>query len=249
MLAGLVGNPVSEILGLNEKKLGTAFFLEEINENLVKLIDLIEPSKSKYKELVVLPEMKLLLGSLIQVAMYRDQRSTSFNFLTDSFNTNLDNDGKGSMIFLIPPEIPVVDKAIDIIQKLISQKFRANIYLVFYPQATFMIKYHLKRIDCKGIKRIYDFNFDLIPFASDLVTLEYKPSIKEIFVTGEYMCHNLAAESIFRLFNVFGKFKSIFIKGKHSEITFNIFKSLQRDNARKFASMPQGKFRILIRSN
>lgn len=43
---------------------------------------------------------------------------------------------------------------------------------------------------------IYDFNFDLVPLAEDLLSLEYPLALEEMFRSGEYNVHNLAAESL-----------------------------------------------------
>ena len=118
---------------------------------------------------------------------------------------------------------------------------KIQIHLVFYPQRTFMIKFDLKQSASANLfDRIHDFNFDLLPLDNDLLSLEYKPSLLELFVSREYNCHNMAAESLFRLETTYGTFKSVLIKGKHAKIVNDLKQSMILDNEKKFRGLLNG---------
>ena len=184
-------------------------------ENLMKLVDKIDPSRRAYKSIVVPEDLRMLINLIIQIEQFQD-RKLDLQFISEALVSKLAETDYPLMIFVIPPLKNMLDLVVRVITELSKVKKPTNrvFHLVFYPQRTFMIKYHIKEDKIlQYFAKVHDFNFDLIPFSSDFLSLEYKQSMKEIFVTKEYNCHNLAAESLFRLETIFGRFKSTFLKG------------------------------------
>lgn len=223
------------------------FFTEQCFDNLLRLFDKFCPNKDE-KKAIVMPKASKYLMYLIMNESELKNRNFSLLFFPFEKNrvvewNNLDLD---YLIFIIPPETSFLSQVTawsEIVKDGTNKKIQ--IHLVFYPQRTFMIKFDLKQnltnINSKNLfDRIHDFNFDLLPIDQDLLSLEYKASLLELFVTREYNCHQMAAESLFRLETTFGTFKTVMVKGKHAKIVSDLKQSLFLDNEKKFKGFMHG---------
>lgn len=209
-------------------------FKIQIFDNLMNTVDKLDPSQEEPKTMIVPEFLKPLIRLIVEPAEFK-KRNLSLLYLTEQTIEEYSDKQPCMIIFLIPPCKSDLEKSVRFITGAKFKNLNKTFDLIFFPQRTSIIKYVLKKEEYDDyFDQIYDLNFDLIPYAIDLLSLDYKKGIKEMFINSEYNQHQLAAESLFRLENIFGSFKSVLLKGRNSKIVFDIFTTLEKDNKKHF---------------
>jgi hypothetical protein len=235
-----------KVEGENDEQntLKTQFLTQQCFDNMLRLFEKICPGRDGSKALVMPKFCKYLMYMIMNE---EELKTRNFSLLFFPFDKDRmvewDNLPVSYLVFMIPPDTQMLTTVIAWSKSVKSGKRKnIEIHLVFYPQRTFMIKFDLKQLASIGLfEKIHDFNFDLIPLDNDLLSLEYKASLLELFVSREYNCHNMAAESLFRLETTFGSFKTVMLKGKHAKIVHDLKQSMFLDNERKFKGLMHGR--------
>lgn len=226
--------------------LNTQFMIEQCFDNLLRLFDKICPGKNESKAIVMPKAYKYLMYLIMNDV---ELKSRNFSLLFFPFDKDRVVEWHdlpvNYLIFIIPPDFSMLTSVIAWSEIVRSGKNKnIEIHLIFFPQRTFMIKFDLKTHSSEKLfDKIHDFNFDLLPLDTDLLSLEYKPSLRELFLSREYNCHHMAAESLFRLETTFGTFKAVMVKGKHAKIVNDLKESMMLDNEKKFRGMVHGRTR------
>lgn len=70
---------------------------------------------------------------------------------------------------------------------------------------------------------ISNFNFDLIPCASDLISLELQNSFKDLYLNGNLSYYSYVATSLLRLESLYGTFQNILGKGEGAKKVLKIY--------------------------
>lgn len=191
-------------------------FKDQIMDNLIRLVDKIDASKVLPKSMIIWKDLKPLFRFIIdKTACQKRNMNLDFMSFRAEVLQNLKDTREDTTIFLIPPEKDVLKCCVELIKDYQSKEIKKVFYLIIYPQRNFFIKNEISRLEDseRFFQRVLDFNIDMIPFDNDLVSLEYKASLRELYISHEYTMHNLAAESIYRLNMMLGIPKSTFIKG------------------------------------
>jgi len=68
-----------------------------------------------------------------------------------------------------------------------------------------------------------DFSFDLIPFDTDLMSLEMNNSFRDLYLNNDLLVYNYVADSINRLQCVYGRIPNVFAVGNEAEVNFLFF--------------------------
>ncbi len=206
-----------ETAAVEEKKplIEIKFLDDMIFQGIMKLSEKIESNKQVEKSLIFPQELRILITTVIDVNLLREKNfRIQFYSLDDSSLNQFNDTTKSVMIYFCPPDIQLVQQIVKIAQSYSLKRVKKHHFLVFYPQRTFMIKYDLKRESFLNFfEGVFDFNFSLIPFGKHMMSLAYKPSLSELFFSNEYNCHNMVAESLYRLETIYGSFKTIMLKG------------------------------------
>lgn len=231
-----------------QTRITSKFLAEQCFENLLCLMEKISPNKDTHKILIMPKDFKYLLYLISDLDQLK-MRHISADFFPFEKNIHWEDLDIDLMIMIVPPDTKLLNNLIEWGQRFKRNNPERQVHVVFMPQRTFMIKYDLSNIPAasKTIDRIHDFNFDLIPLADDLLSLQYKQSLREMFVGREYNCHNMAAESLFRLETVFGNFKSVLVKGTHAKIVNDIKQSMMLDNEKRFKQICRRKMMVTDR--
>lgn len=85
-------------------------------------------------------------------------------------------------------------------------------------------KDYLEKEAVLGDLNITNFNFDLIPLANDLLSLEMNNCLRPLYIGQDMSILQTVAESIQRMELVHGKFKNIYAKGNYSKYVIDILK-------------------------
>lgn len=223
------------------RKTNVKIFLEHMKQKFARILDTICPDRNASKDLVTVSEIRPLFELIIDTQTLKD-RKVSLVWLNEQTIQQYSDPDVQKIIFFVPPTYKYVQLIKKFHRMLKKKNYDKKLYLVYYPKRTLMCKYFMdqEKILVLFENSTYDFNFDLIPLFNDLLSLEYKPALSEMFVSAEYTCYNLVAESILRLQMVFGKVPSFLIKGDKARIVFEILGRLQKEHGNSLA-VDQGR--------
>jgi hypothetical protein len=221
---------------LEKRKINVKIFLEHIKQKFARILDNISKDMGEPKDLVTVAEIKPLFELIIDIQTLKD-RKVSLVWLDAKSIKEYNDPNVKHIIFFVPPTIKYVRLIGNFLDMLKQKGYTKNVYLVYYPKRSIMCKYFMDQqgILVKFENKIYDFNFDLIPFNVDLLSLEYSPIMSEMLISNEYTCYNLIAESIQRLQMVFGKVPTFLIKGDKAKIAFEILERLEKEHGNRLS--------------
>jgi Sec1 family len=226
---------------LDKRRINVKIFLEHMKQKFAKMLDTICSDRNAPKDLVTVPEIRPLFELIIEPKTL-EERKVSLVWLDEASIAQYNDPDVQKLIFFVPPTLKYVKLIKEFHNMLKRRNFEKKLYLVYYPKRTMMCKYYMdtQKLLVLFENSTFDFNFDLIPLYSDLLSLEYKPAVEEILINSEFTCYNLVAESIQRLQMVFGKVPTFLIKGDKSKIVFDILKRLEKEHGNKL-SYEEGK--------
>jgi hypothetical protein len=105
-------------------------------------------------------------------------------------------DGSDSqLVFIVPPEIEWLKKVKIFIENCKKRRLNKVCNLVIYPKRTVLVQYMIRdmKLHFEFMNRIYDFNLDLIPLNLDLLSLENREVLKELYVKKEFTGVNIVS--------------------------------------------------------
>lgn len=225
-----------------ERKINTSLFTKNVQDKLIDMISTLNSNKSEQKYLFVLPEAKVVLNAVLNVATLKDNKISLVTMDEDTLSKYNDDTTK-TLIFLIPPTKTAVCLVKTFYNMFLQKQVQLDpkqLAMFVYPKNTVMSKYFMdqEKLLISFENNIYDFNFDLIPLDEDLLSLEYQPTIQEMYITSEFTGYNLVAESILWLELVYGKIPCKLVKGDKAKIVYDILKRYETEAGNK-ASMEE----------
>ena len=142
------------------------------------------------------------------------------------------------VIFIVPSDLEHLKMVKAFIESVRKKKITKEYHLIVYPKRTVMFQYMLRElelhfyfvsvVDGKKINKVHDFNFDLIPLNTDLLSLESKHTLHEMYVKKEFNSLNLVSQSLLKLQVVFGKTKAWFGMGENANEAIRIARRLEK---------------------
>ena len=121
------------------------------------------------------------------------------------------------LLFMIKPEMEILNTVISISTILKAYKITSKKYLIFIPGENNDIMDHLLATNTLNYFIIDSLNFDLIPVDIDLLSLERDNTLKEIYIENNLTSIDDLAYAFVRFENSFGKVKYKYIKGDLAE--------------------------------
>src|SRR3990167_536108 len=225
----------------DEPKIEWSFLHHQILDNAFSIIEKVSNDKSVSKVMVIAHIIKSLVEDLCLKNYDKkrfDDRNLSVSVLAEDNWTKLSQISAKLLFFVVPPSEYWHNLALKLVDQLRSSRPDKEYHLILTPQGNFITKYFMKQWgSIHEFKSIWDLNLDLVPIAPDLASLEYKDSLKEMFYSKEFTCHNMAAESLYRLQAVFGKPPTVLLKGHNAKITYDLLSILEKDNSKTIGSI------------
>ena len=230
-----------EPLNPDEPKIEWRFLHHQILDNAFSIIEKVNNDKNVPKVMILASTIKALVEDLCIDGYDKkrfNDRNLSLVVLAEDNWAKLSKVTAKQMFFVIPPTKVWLDLSLKLIDELRDPRQERESHLIFIPQGSFLTKYFMKQSgSIHQFKSIWDLNLDLVPLSPDLASLEYKDSLKEVFYSKEYTCHNMAAESLYRMQAVFGKPATVLLKGHNAKITFDLLSILEKDNSKTIGSL------------
>ena len=125
---------------------------------------------------------------------------------------------ENEIIFMIRPDIEIINNVINIGAILNSVKDSAKKHLVFIPGENHDIMEHILATNIINNYNIESLNFDMIPIDIDLLSLEKENTLKEIYIENNLSSIDDLACAFVKFENCFGKVKYKYVKGDIAEI-------------------------------
>jgi Sec1 family len=238
-----------EVPNPDEPRIEWTFLHHQVLDNAFSIIEKANSDRSISRVLVIAQTIKSLVEDLC-LENYDKKRFSDRNLdvkvLSEDNWPKLTQITAKVMFFVIPPTQSWHDLALRLINHFKAAKQEKEAHLIFIPQGNFMAKYFMKQTGSIDMfKTVWDLNLDLVPLSPDLASLEYKESLKELFYTKEYTCHNMAAESLYRIQAIFGKPQTVLLKGFNAKITFDLLSILEKDNSKTIGSLVNSRKRLI----
>ena len=127
------------------------------------------------------------------------------------------NISENIVLFMIRPEMEILNTVINIGTILNAIKTKAKKYLVFIPGENNDIIEHMIATNVINYFKIESLNFDLIPIDIDLLSLERDNTLKDIYIENNLTSIDDLSCAFVKFENIFGKVKHKYIKGDLSE--------------------------------
>ncbi|CAD8158810.1 unnamed protein product [Paramecium octaurelia] len=128
------------------------------------------------------------------------------------------------IIFFVNHDRQHMKRIVRIIRNNQLKNLNRKYLLILCPRMNIVCKDYLEKEAVLGDLIITNFNFDLIPLASDLLSLEMNNCLRPLYIGQDMSILQTVAESIQRMELVHGKFKNIYAKGNFSKSVIDILK-------------------------
>lgn len=197
------------------KKIKVESFAKNFNLRFFKILDMATDKKHEAKDLVFTKKIRSLFELVIDKSRLK-QRNVQLITLNDHSIRNYNDTSESCLIFLISPSKRNL-RLTSLFLKAMRRKGirKSNRSLILFPKRDILSQILLRqeRLHEHFGRSIYDFNVNLVPLDSDLVSLEDDDSMKDLYVTKEFGCFNKIADWIVKLQTIYGKNRSFFGKG------------------------------------
>ncbi|CAD8049642.1 unnamed protein product [Paramecium sonneborni] len=152
------------------------------------------------------------------------------------------------IIFFVNPDRQYMKRIVRIIRNNQLANFNKKYLLIFCPRLNIVCKDYLEKEAVLGDLILTNFNFDLIPLANDLLSLEMNNCLKPLYIGQDMQILQTIAESIQRIELVHGKFKNIYAKGNYAKYVIDILKQkkLQGEIIEDEISFKESKMHTLL---
>lgn len=214
----------------NERMLDLKPLFDHIKLKYINMIDTLF-KKNSPKDIISLDKIKPLYELILDIPALKE-RNVQLAFLSPVLYKNYNTADLEDIVLFIENKSNFVIQAIEFINKVLLNKSKKNIHLILYPRITNVAKLLLKEANLEHMfnLNLHEFDFDLIPLDSDLLSLEYESDFEEICLTNEYEVHRAVAKSIQRLQYVFGYTNLKFYKGDNAFKVKKILEYLEEIN-------------------
>ena len=216
-------------------------FKEEIKDEFQNLYSKILENKKDKKALVI---SKNLFPKFFYIFTY--QEIAKKNFQIYYFESCPQEIKEFHVLFIIPPEIKCIDLIASQMDKdeadlrelqknykenkdrIITKNYfffyvpKIDLSLINYVENTFGEKYEI-------FQNYYDFELLNIPLDYDLISLENKLCIKELFLFKFSDCVDDLANLLIKIEDIFGKIKNRYILGENSKIVSDFLSKKEKE--------------------
>lgn len=108
-----------------------------------------------------------------------------------------------------------------------NRVYQKNFYLYFLPMKSLLCENQLKSKGVFGSFQVIDnFKCQLFPFDSDVLSMEYCDTYKELYVEGDLTCLHQSAKALCTIQKLYGKIPKINGKGKFAEKVKELAKTM-----------------------
>ena len=152
--------------------------------------------------------------------------------LTDKLSlTNNENLEENQIIFSLYPHKERIEEIYEYIMKVKPRRPNVKFSLFITGGETYEIINFLTLLTLIDHVTVYSFIPGLIPLDFDLVSLERKGSVREIYIDKDLTSLSIMAKSITKLELIYGKIKHRFIKGDNACILNDLITAEEQNNA------------------
>ncbi|CAL1537718.1 unnamed protein product [Lymnaea stagnalis] len=195
---------------LNTSKLNLGVLRDYYRRSFLECIDKCKGSKA----LVWDDGLTGPFGLIAEASMLKEHHEVERMFRLQS--SGLPTSQVQNIIFIVRPRLNLMET---IAQCLLSEEVkgshvRKEFYLLFVPRHSLLCEKKLKELGVYGSFSSVDaFNLGLIPFDSDLLSMEMDESYRECYLENDFTCMFFAAQSLMILQALYGTIPYISGKG------------------------------------
>lgn len=222
---------ISEIS--HKKIINTQIFTKRLQLKFLKLLSMINPSKTKTGDLFITGELAKFIAYTVGREAIQKNR---FWFVSidnkEMLDTYFPEDGN-ILVFLVEANEESFSAIANFLERLGKDIDRYPRNLVAIPKRNLKFQLLLEKYGLSkyfSTINTFDFNFGLVPLQEDILSLEYKLGNKEIFLQSSFEMSELFVDEIIKLKYVMGNFPCEWVQGKISHIVFNKVRERELEN-------------------
>jgi len=207
----------------------TAVSLDALREYARKeLVDLLNEMRGG-KVLVIDPQFAGPLGLVTEIQLLKDHAVEQLYYLehsVDSVRTDCSN-----IIFMVRPHLDLMQAISTVIEGHKQRRQEKQYAVIFVPLRTVICEHVLEE---QGLLlpnlTLHDYKLDLIPFDSDLLSMELDYAFRDCYLNGDQTVLYFIARSIMKLQSLYGLIPSIKGKGKCAQRVAEMLVKMRREN-------------------
>lgn len=206
--------------------------------DLVKILQSVRGKKG----LVLDPKLSGPLGLIAEVSVLREHGVEKiFHLLPGKLATDVD-----SLIYLIRPKVPFMRVIAEQIRLHLAANERRDYAIYFVPRRTMICEEIFREANIPLDVKLGDYNLDIIPFDSDILSLEMDGGFRECFLDGDKTSLLYIARAIMRIQRLYGVIPNIKGKGACAKIVADMLFRMRRETDNEEPKSPEIDTLILI---
>ncbi|XP_030847880.1 vacuolar protein sorting-associated protein 33A [Strongylocentrotus purpuratus] len=139
-----------------------------------------------------------------------------------------------NVIFIVRPRLELMTIVADNIRKAEENpgRFRKEFHIYFVPRKSLLCERKLTELGVYGtLNTVGEYNLDLLPFDSDILSMESDSAFKDCYLQGDPTCMFHVAKSLMKLQALYGIIPNIYGKGECSRQVTDMIMRMRREMA------------------
>eukprot|EP01090_Pellita_catalonica_P017405 TRINITY_DN5247_c0_g1_i1.p1 TRINITY_DN5247_c0_g1~~TRINITY_DN5247_c0_g1_i1.p1 ORF type:complete len:594 (-),score=95.78 TRINITY_DN5247_c0_g1_i1:73-1854(-) len=205
---------------------------------LIKILDSIGGTKA----LVIDPKLAGPLDLVAGIELLQEHGASKIYHLTDKLDTDCT-----SIIYLIRPKLPFMKMMAGHVKQHKANGMKKEYHVLFVPRKTIITEKHLEDEGVYNDIKIREYCLDIIPFDTDILSLELRNSFKECYLDGDRTSLFHIARALMKMQALFGIIPNIKVKGNCAKSVLDMMLRMRRETGGKEAAIsPEIDTLILI---
>ncbi|KJE88792.1 vacuolar protein sorting-associated protein 33A [Capsaspora owczarzaki ATCC 30864] len=191
------------------------------------LLDCIDSTPPGKKVLIMDEQLVGPLGLIAEYSLLKEHGVEKLFLLTSGrIDTEISN-----VIFITRPKALLMERIASVVRQHHNDGQRKDYHVFFAPRKTLMCERILETEGVLGDLVLGEYQLDILPYDSDLLSLEMENSFRECNLDGDPTSLFYVARSIMKLQTVYGIIPQIVGKGPHAKHVAEMMLRLRRELA------------------
>eukprot|EP01028_Stygiella_incarcerata_P000405 TRINITY_DN1047_c0_g1_i3.p1 TRINITY_DN1047_c0_g1~~TRINITY_DN1047_c0_g1_i3.p1 ORF type:complete len:552 (-),score=149.97 TRINITY_DN1047_c0_g1_i3:81-1736(-) len=201
-----------------------SYLRETAREDLVEILNNVRGGKPLV--LVLDPTILGPIGLIAEASLLKENGVEKIFLLNEPDLGDLGD--LHTVLYITRPSIDLM--------KLVAKQIHAqakkdiSFFCFFVPRRTLLVERILEELGCLGdIRKMGEFNLDLIPFDDDLLSMELPFAFRECILDGDRTSLHYIARSMLKLQTLFGVIPNVMGKGDNAFMVFEMMKRMHSE--------------------
>lgn len=212
---------------LDESVINLKLIREHSVKELSDILSLVADPKEKSKSLVLDSSLAGPLGLVVEMTVLKELGVDRIFLLAPG---QLNTESK-HIIYLVRPKVKFMKQIVEHINAHKSANQQKQYYIYFVPRRRMMCERVLEEEGLYGSITVGEYHLDFLPFDSDVLSLEFDTSFKEVSLEGDGTSLYNCAKALMKLQFLYGIIPNIIGKGVNSKLITEMLFRMRREMA------------------